>query len=131
MVDALARALEAGDHAAVMATVAPDVTLRVAVHDATFEGAEATSFILGVVLDGVLSDVRVEEAVEGRDATVLLFGVDVAGYAGRAQGALVTRVDAEGRVSELTLFLRPLPALLAVSDEVGRRTGGPPPEAGI
>jgi hypothetical protein len=112
------------------ATMADDVTLRVAVHDGAFEGLPATSMILGAVLDGVLHDIKVGETITGADASVLMYTAQVAGYPGRADGLLVVRSGQDGRVSDLTVFLRPLAALQALADEMGRRLGGPMPDGG-
>jgi hypothetical protein len=127
MLEQLVRALEAADAAAVIATLADDVTLRVAVHDVPFVGLPAATMILGTVLDEVLHDIRVGETIGGDDAAVVLFSAHVAAYADRADGLLVVRPGVGGRISDLTVFLRPLPALQALADEMGRRLGGPPP----
>ena len=45
------------------------------------------------------------------------------------RGLLVrTVVDGDGRISELTVFLRPLAGLAALAKEMGRRLGGPRPD---
>ena len=43
MLERLGQALTAGDATAMVATMAEDVTLRVAVHDEPFEGAQAAA----------------------------------------------------------------------------------------
>ena len=43
----------------------------------------------------------------------------------RADGLLLARPDESGRIADLTVFLRPLGALQALADEMGRRLGGP------
>ena len=129
MLEPLAQALEAADAAAVIETMAEDVTLRVAVHDAPFEGRAAATQILAAVLDGALHDVEVIETIEGPDAAVLMFTALVAAHPGVADGLLVVRPDPSGRVSELTVFVRPLAALQALADEMGRRLGRPGPDA--
>lgn len=130
VIEQLRQGLETADSAAVIETLAEDVTLRVAVHDAPFEGRQAVGAVLGVVLDGVLAGVGVSETIEGDAGTVVLFDADVMGYAPRAQGLLVVRANEAGRVRALTVFLRPLAALQALSDEMGRRFDGPRPEGG-
>lgn len=130
MLEELARALEAEDAAGVVATMTDDVRLHVAVHDQAFEGAPAARHILGTVLDGVLHHIKVTETIEGSATTVVLFTTHVAGYPGVADGLLVVRPDTTGRIRDLTVFLRPLPALSALADEMGRRLGGPRPGAG-
>jgi hypothetical protein len=130
MLEQLGHALEAGDAAAIGNTMAHDVTLRVAVHDGAFEGLPAATMILGAVLDGVLQNIKVNETIEGDDASVLMYSAQVAEYPGRADGLLVVRSNEDGRITELTVFLRPLAALQALADEMGRRLGGPMPHGG-
>jgi hypothetical protein len=128
MMKQLARALAAEDAAAVVRTLAHDVTLRVAVHDVPFEGRAAASQILGAVLDGVLHDIEVTETVDGDAAAVLMFTALVAEHPGRADGLLVVRSGGDGLISDLTVFLRPLAALQSLAAEMGRRLGGPLPD---
>lgn len=128
MLQQLAQALASADAAAVVETLAEDVTLRVAVHDAPFQGRAAASQILTAVLDGALHDIDVVETIEGPDPAVLIFTTGVAGYPGRADGLLVIRPDGNGRISDLTVYLRPLAALATLAEEMGRRLGGPRPD---
>ncbi len=127
MLEKLGRALEVTDTAAVVETLSDDVTLRVAVHDEPFEGLPAATHILREVLDGALSDIEVVETIDGHHAAVLMFRAGVARHPGRADGLLVVRPDRAGRIAEMTVFLRPLTALQALADEMGRRLGGPQP----
>jgi hypothetical protein len=130
MLEQLGDALEAGDAAAVGNTMADDMTLRVAVHDRAFEGRPAATQILSTVLDGVLHRINVSETIIGVDASALMFSAQVVAYPGRADGLLIVRSDEDGRISDLTVFLRPLGALQALADEMGRRLGGPTPNGG-
>lgn len=131
MLEQLGHALEAADAAAVIATMAQDVTLRVAVHDEPFEGLPAATQILGAVLDGALHDIEVTQTIDSHDGAVLMLRTGVAGHPGRADGLLVIRSDPDGRICDLTVFLRPLPALQALAEEMGRRLGGPRPDGGV
>ena len=131
----MGRALEAADAAALIATLADDVTLRVAVHDVPFEGRGAASHILGAVLDGVLHHIEVVETIDhpgdgdGDGGTaVLMFRARVASRPGTADGLLVVRPDPSARIADLTVFLRPLSALQALDEEMGRRLDGPRPD---
>ncbi len=128
MLEQLAQALASADAPAAVETMAEDMTLRVAVHDAPFQGRAAASQILTAVLSGALHDIEAVETIEGSDAAVLMFTTGVAGYPGRADGLLVIRPDGSGRISDLTVYLRPLAALAALAEEMGRRLGGPRPD---
>ncbi|GLW10809.1 hypothetical protein Misp01_59370 [Microtetraspora sp. NBRC 13810] len=127
MLDQLGRALAAADAAAVSVVLAEDVILRVAVHDEPIEGAGAASHVIGAVLDGVLHDIEVSATIGGGDTSILMFSAQVAGHPGRADGLLVARQDRDERISDLTVFVRPLAALQALADEMGRRLGVPHP----
>lgn len=124
----LTQALTSADAHAAVETMTEDVTLRVAVHDAPFQGRAAAAQILTAVLAGALHDLDAVETIEGPEATVWMFTTGVAGYPGRADGLLVVRPDGSGLISDLTVFLRPLPALAALAEEMGRRLGGPRPD---
>ncbi len=128
MLKQVAQALASADAPGVVETMAQDVTLRVAVHDAPFQGRAAATQILTAVLDGALHDVEVVETIKGPDPAVLMFTTAVAGYPGRADGLLVIRSDGADRISDLTVYLRPLAALAALAEEMGRRLGGPRPD---
>jgi hypothetical protein len=58
-------------------------------------------------------------------AAVLMFSTRVGGHRGQSDGLLVARADGSDRISELTVFLRPLAALAALAEDMGRRLGGP------
>lgn len=128
LLEELARALASADAPGVVETMAEDVTLHVAVHDAPFDGRAAATQILTAVLDGALFDIKVVETIEGPDPAVLMFTTGVAGYPDLADGLLVVRADDSGRISDLTVYLRPLAALAALAEEMGRRLGGPRPD---
>lgn len=131
MLHQLASGLETGDAATVLATMTDHVTLRVAVHDEPLAGKPAASHITAV-LDGVLHDIRVLETIAHPQgaAAVMMFTALVARHPGAADGALVIRLDPqEGRrICDLTVFVRPLAALQALADEMGRRLGGQRPD---
>lgn len=92
-----------------------------------FEGVSAATQIIGAVLDGALHGIEVVETIDGDDAAVLMFNAQVARHAGGADGLLDVRSDPSGHIADLTVFLRPLPALGALADEMGRRLAGPRP----
>lgn len=127
MLQQLGSALEAHDADAVLATLADDVTLRVAVHDTPFEGRQTAAHILGAVLDGVLHDIAVTGTLQDADSAVLTFRTQVADHPDPAEGLLVVRTGTDGRIGDLTVFLRPLAALAALAEEMGKRLGRPRP----
>lgn len=120
-------ALEAGDAAAVAQAVAQDTVLQVAVHAEPFRGRDTIAFIFEQLFSGILSGLRVRDVLADGARRVARFDVDVLGYDRTAEGLNYVELDAEGAMAEITVFLRPLDALQALSDEIGRRLGGPRP----
>jgi len=128
MLAQLGHALQGADAATVVGILAEDVTLHVAVHDEPICGRPAASHVLSAVLAGALHDIEVTETTEGPGPSVLMFSARVADHPGRATGLLVVRPDEDSRISDLTVFLRPLSALQALAEEMGRRLGSIRPD---
>lgn len=120
-------ALEAGDADGVARAVREDTVLRVAVHAESFPGRDAISFIFGHLFSGIFSAPRVRDVMADGDRRVALFDVAVTGYDQTAEGLNFVRLHPDGSLAEITVFFRPLDALQALSDEMGRRLGGPQP----
>lgn len=120
--------LEAGDASRVVEAVREDTILRVAVHAEPFVGRDAIALVFGHLLSGIMSDLHRGEVIADGARRVATFGVTIAGYSGTAEGLNVISLDEQGGLEEITVFLRPLAALQALSDEVGRRLGVPRPE---
>ena len=137
MVAEYRQALESADLDALQATIAPDVTMRVAVHDGPIEGRDGVLKTFGVLFSGVFTHMHFTDAlVDGRGAA-LSFRVQMAGYPREAEGVNLVRFDDEGRVRDSAVFLRPLAALNVLAREMGRRMGpapegrsAPPPDRG-
>jgi ketosteroid isomerase-like protein len=110
-------ALARMDPDAIVASLAEDIEIVVAVHDAPMHGRDVARFLFGV-LSEELSDFRVTEEIGSGDSVVVLFEASLAGM--RAQGLNVVRLRG-GEVTHLTVFFRPLPVLQKVSDVVGAR----------
>ena len=114
------RGMESGNAELVLASLADDVVLHVAVHDAPVRGIRPAGFLFSVLMT-YFDGFRVLEEVGGDAATVVLFRTGLDGYAGEAEGVNVLRFDDNGLIKELTVFLRPLAALQATADHVGPR----------
>lgn len=121
------QALAALDKDAILATLAEEVVIYVAVHDGPLEGKGVADFLFGVLREELEAVTITDEIAEG-DRSVVLFDTTIRGMA--AQGLNVVRLDEAGSVCELTVFFRPLPSLQVVADVVGARMAerfGPPP----
>ena len=125
--DAYLTALAAGDAAGLVASLREDTALRVAVHDEPFIGQDTIGFIFGHLFAGVLNDVQIRDVLADGNRRVAVFDVRVEGHEGTAEGLNLITIDSEGQLADVTVFLRPLAALQALADEMGRRLGGPRP----
>ena len=123
------RALGAFDPTAIAASLADDVTIRVAVHDEPLRGKDSATFLFGVLTQELTPFELVAEIVEA-DQSVVLFETSLRGE--QAHGLNVVALRPDGLVGELTVFFRPLAALQLVAEVIGshmeRRFG---PRAGL
>ncbi len=121
------QAIETADVDALEVTLAPDVTMRVAVHNAPIEGRDGVLRTFRALFAGVFTGFHFTDALVDGPGAALSFAVQIAGYPGEAEGVNLVRFDEQGRVRESAVFLRPLAALNVLAREMGRRMG-PPPE---
>jgi len=121
-------ALESWDANRIVAALADDVVIHVAVHDAPMTGRDVAGFLFGVLAGELAPPRATAEIVEGA-AAVVLFETGIGEQA--AQGLNVIAFDGAGAIRELTVFFRPLEALQAIAEVVGARMAaqfGPPPQ---
>ena len=121
-------ALEDLDADRIVAALADDVVIRVAVHDAPMHGKDTAHFLFTVLADELGPLRPTQEIVDGGDA-VVLFETSIADHV--AQGLNVVIFDASGTVRELTVFFRPLVALQRIAEVIGARMAarfGPAPQ---
>jgi hypothetical protein len=111
-------AAEAGDLDALLATLAPDVVFRSPVVFAPYAGREATGLVLGVVME-VFEDFRYVDQLSAADTEALVFRARIGDK--QLDGIDYLRYGADGLVSELTVFIRPLSGVLAARDAIGAR----------
>ncbi|WP_336215542.1 nuclear transport factor 2 family protein [Nonomuraea sp. LPB2021202275-12-8] len=108
---------EAKDLDALMDTLAPGVVFHSPLSaTARFEGDRALRGLFAVVFD-VVSDLRYHTDV-GDDRTRMLAATARVGRQELEESALV-RLDEHGLVEEITLWIRPLPALTAMMAALG------------
>jgi hypothetical protein len=112
-------AVESADLPAFLETLAADAVLRSPISlRAQFQGREAIAGLMPAVFD-VIDDIRYFEDI-GTEATRALF------YRARVGGqtieeATLVRLDEGARVTEMTLYIRPLPGLAALTAALGPR----------
>ncbi|WP_232374938.1 hypothetical protein [Mycolicibacterium mengxianglii] len=68
-------------------------------------------------LRACFSDVRITDQLHGAGTLGLVFRATISGL--EAEGTQVLRLDDEDRIADLTVFLRPIRAAMALSDLMG------------
>jgi hypothetical protein len=112
------QAVEARDAEAMVDALAPDVVLHSPVTFKPFEGRDAVRVLLTVLLE-VFEDFRYTDELAGDGAHGLIFKARVGDR--DVEGIDLLRDDADGKVVDFTVMVRPLSAVLALRDAVGKR----------
>ena len=122
---AFRRAAETKDLDLMRETLAEDVVLHSPILFKGFEGPDAALFVLANVIE-VFEDFRYLDEVHGDGTVVLRFAAKVEGKF-EIEGVDYLTLDADGRVTDLTVFLRPLKAVNAFNEQMSARLGAAPP----
>lgn len=109
-------AVERRDMDAAVALLADDVVFRSPAVFKPYEGFEAVATILRTVFE-VLEDFRYTDELEGEGIHALLFDARVGDRS--LQGIDLMRPDADGRIAEFTVMIRPASGLMAVAERMG------------
>lgn len=118
------RAAETKDLELMRETLREDVVLHSPILFRGFEGREVVLVVLGHVIE-VLEEFRyVDEASE--EGTVFLRFKAMVGDR-ELEGIDVLELDEDGRVADLTVFMRPLSALTSFNERMGERLAAQPP----
>src|SRR5690349_11639661 len=97
-----------------------DVVLHSPILFRGFEGIEAVGMVLGHVA-GVLEDLTYTDEAVGDGTLVLRFKANVGDR--QLEGIDYLTLDEEGRVADLTVFMRPMSALTAFNERMSERLG--------
>jgi hypothetical protein len=120
----LRAAMEAKDHAAVVALFADDIVLHSPILRTKFEGRQALSDLYAGIIEG-FTDYRYTAEYESGDACILEFAGAVRGRP--LQGVDIVRVNDAGEIAEMTVMIRPLSGLIGflvgVGPHIARRRG--------
>lgn len=119
------RAAEAKDLDLLRETLAEDVVLHSPILFKGFEGREMALVVLTNVIQ-VFEDFRYLDEVHGDGTVVLRFAAKVDGKF-EIEGIDYLTLDADGRVTDLTVFLRPQKAVQAFNELMVARLGAAPP----
>jgi hypothetical protein len=116
--DAFRAAAEAKDFEAAEGLFSEGVVFRSPFVFRPYEGLDALRFILTNVAE-IFENFRYVGQTETGDFAVLMFEANVGDK--ELQGVDIFRFDEEGLISEMTVMVRPMSGLQAVSDEMGKR----------
>lgn len=99
------RAVEAQDHAAIIAAFAHDAVFHSPVKYHAYEGREAIGRVFTALLESV-EDYEVYDELVSDDRVALMFRCTIGGR--EIEGTHVLRVDASGLIADYTEMARPL-----------------------
>ena len=119
------RAAESKDLDLLRETLAEDVVLHSPILFKGFEGRDMAIVVLANVIE-VFEDFRYLDEVHGDRTVVLRFAAKVDGKF-EIEGIDYLTLDDEGRVTDLTVFLRPQKAVQAFNEQMVARLGAAPP----
>ena len=111
-------AIEARDHAALVATLAADVVLHSAVAGEPFAGKEVVGELYASVIDS-FDQLEVVDDFSSDDTYAFFWRGRIEGRF--VEGADRLRLDGDGRVREITVLARPLSGLSTFLTAIGAR----------
>ena len=117
--DSFRSAVEAEDPDALLDTLADDVVFRSPVVFKPYEGQQVVGAILTQGAMRVFEDFRYTDQLEDGDVATLIFEARVGDRL--LNGLDLLRFDADGKLRELMVMVRPLSGLNALADAMARR----------
>ena len=115
-------AVEAKDFDAALALFAEDATLDSPVAFKPFEGLEAVGFVLRAVAETFENFRYTDEFANDEAGThALIFEANVGDKS--VQGLDLLRMNADGKIANLTVMIRPLSGLTALAEAMGKKVG--------
>lgn len=118
--DAFRDAAEAGDHAAMVDALAPEVVFNSPVSFQPFEGRETVSQVFTALLE-TFEDFHYTDELAGTTAHALVFRTRVGDR--QVEGVDLLRFDDEGKIRNFTVLVRPLSAVMALAEAMGPKVG--------
>jgi SnoaL-like domain len=116
------RAAEAKDLELLTATLREDVVLHSPILFRGFEGRDTVATVLTHVAATLEDLTYIDELNDGK-TICLRFKAIVAGTNRQLEGIDFLELDEDGRVAELTVFMRPFSALTAFNEQMSVRLG--------
>jgi hypothetical protein len=114
--DAFRAGVEAQNLEAMVDALSPDVVFHSPITFKPFEGKEAVSTLLGVVM-ATFEDFRYTDELDGDGVKALVFEARVGDK--QVQGLDLLRFDEQGLIADFTVMVRPLSAAMALAEAVG------------
>jgi hypothetical protein len=116
------RAAESKDLDLLAETLCEDVVLHSPVLFRGFEGRDTVTAVLTHVA-GALEDLTYVNELTDGSTVALRFNAKVTGTSRELEGIDFLELDEDGRVAELTVFMRPFSALTAFNEQMSARLG--------
>jgi hypothetical protein len=116
--DAFRRAAESKDLSTLEGLFSEDVVFRSPAVFKPYSGIDAMKVVLGAVVE-IFEDFRYIDQVETGNRAVLIFEARVGDR--ELDGVDILRFGEDGLIAELMVMIRPLSALNALVEEMGRR----------
>ena len=116
------RAAEAKDFELLTETLREDVVLHSPILFRGFEGRDTVATVLTHVA-ATLEDLTYLDELNDGKTVCLRFKANVAGTTRELEGIDFLELDEDGRVTELTVFMRPFSALTAFNEQMSARLG--------
>jgi hypothetical protein len=115
--EAFRAAVEREDHPGMVEALAPDVVFHSPITFKPFEGKEAVSTLLGVVM-ATFENFRYTDELDREGLKALVFEARVGDK--QVQGLDLLRFDDDGLIEDFTVMVRPLSAAMALAEAVGK-----------
>ena len=109
-------AVEAGDHAGMVATLAADARLHSPVAFRPFEGREQIGALFEILLR-TFEDFRYTDELGGGEVAALVFRCHIGDK--QVEGLDLIRTGPDGLIDDFTVMVRPLSAAIALAEAVG------------
>lgn len=116
------RAAEAKDLELLKEALHEDVVLHSPILFRGFEGRDTVAIVLGHVA-ATLEDLTYVDELSDGTSVCLRFRAKVAGTSRELEGIDFLELGEDGRVNELTVFMRPFSALTAFNEQMSARLG--------
>jgi SnoaL-like protein len=108
------------DHPAMVDALADEVVFNSPVAFQPFEGRDAVGQVLAAVME-TFEDFRYVDELAGDTSHALIFEARVGDK--QVQGIDLLRFDADGKIDDFTVMVRPLSATIALAEAMGPKVG--------